>query len=243
MPARLPDFLGLGTQKGGTTSLHRWLSNHPEVYLPTHKEIHYFDLQYTRKINWYREQFSEAKKNQICGEITPYYLYHPAVPKRIKEVTHKIKLIVLLRDPAERALSQYFHAKKRGFETLAIAEALRAEKYRLKYGGKESKQKHSYVSRSFYLEQLDRYEKLFEKECILVLKSEDLFESPYSTWKSITNFLEVDSTIFPGELPKENARGIELTTIEPDIRRRLREKLCETAMGVRKRYGFGWDWA
>ncbi|MDB4484733.1 sulfotransferase, partial [bacterium] len=74
MPARLPDFLGLGTQKGGTTSLHQWLSTHPQVFLPACKEVHYFDLQPKQPSSWYAQHFENAQPDDVCGEITPFYL-------------------------------------------------------------------------------------------------------------------------------------------------------------------------
>ena len=116
MAERLPDFLGLGTQKGGTTTLHQLLGLHPDVHLPDRKEVHYFDLQPEQPASWYAEQFSSARPGQHCGEITPFYLFHPEVPARIRALLPEAKLLVLLRDPVERALSQVFHARKRGFE-------------------------------------------------------------------------------------------------------------------------------
>ena len=164
MPARLPDFLGIGTQKGGTTSLHQWLNNHPGVFLPKCKEIHYFDLHHEKPLEWYKSKFKYAELDQKCGEITPFYLYHPEAPNRIKSIIPNAKLIILLRDPVERTISQVYHAKKRGFEKLEPKLALEAEAQRLMHGGIESLQKHSYMARSLYIKQLDRYEKLFKKE-------------------------------------------------------------------------------
>ena len=178
MPARLPDFLGLGTQKGGTTSLHQWLSTHPQVFLPACKEVHYFDQQPEQPTSWYAQHFQNAQPEQVCGEITPFYLFHPDVPTRIHAVLPKVRMIVLLRDPVERTLSQVFHARKRGFESLMPEEALAAEASRLQSGNPESLQKHSYVSRSRYLDQLNRYEILFTRHQLLVLQSEQLFSDP-----------------------------------------------------------------
>ena len=118
MPARMPDFLGIGTQKGGTTSLHQWLSHHPQVYLPECKEVHYFDLNYNESQNWYKRHFENAKRSQKCGEITPFYLFHPSSAKRIKQTIPEIKLIVLLRDPVERVISHLRHAKKEVLKNL-----------------------------------------------------------------------------------------------------------------------------
>ena len=243
MPARLPDFLGLGTQKGGTTSLHQWLSTHPQVFLPACKEVHYFDLQPEQPPQWYARHFQEAQPKQACGEITPFYLFHPDVPARIHRVVPEVRMIVLLRDPVERALSQVFHARKRGFEKLKLEEALEAESSRLQSGDPESLQKHSYVSRSRYLDQLNRYETLFPREQLLVLQSEQLFADPESIWNEILNFLRLEMTALPKRMPRANAGDNQSLSVSPSMRIKLRKELAATALGVRERYGFGWDWA
>jgi hypothetical protein len=243
MPARLPDFLGLGTQKGGTTSLHQWLNTHPQVFLPTCKEVHYFDLQAKQAATWYAKHFQDARPEQLCGEITPFYLFHPDVPARIHAVVPEVRMIVLLRDPVERALSQVFHARKRGFEKLKLEEALEAESSRLQSGDPESLQKHSYVNRSRYLDQLNRYETLFPREQLLVLQSEQLFADPESIWNEILNFLRLEITTLPKRMPRANAGNNESLRVSPSMRIKLRKELAATALGVRERYGFGWDWA
>ena len=151
------------------------LEQHPDVYLPACKEVHFFDQNHDAGEGWYRNNFANAEAHQTCGEITPFYLFHPDVPGRIHNLLPTARMVVLLRDPVERTISQLFHARKRGFETLEPAAALAAEPERLRSGDPVSLQKHSYLSRSRYLEQLDRYEALFPREQLLILRSEDLF--------------------------------------------------------------------
>ena len=126
-----PHFLGVGTQKGGTTSLYQLLKGHPDIYLPDNKEIHYFTKFYDRGDAWYRKQFEPAPAGQLRGEITPYYLFHAAVPKRIHALRSDMKIIALLRHPVERTLSQYYHSCRWKLETLPLEEALAAEEERL----------------------------------------------------------------------------------------------------------------
>ena len=199
-----PHFLGIGTQKGGTSTLYHLLKQHPDIYLPESKEQHYFTTRYDRGNAWYEAQFAEARPGQVRGEITPYYLFHPDTPQRIRHYRPSMLLIVLLRDPVERALSQYFHARRHWFETLELEEALAAEPARLASGDQFSHQKHSYVSRSRYMEQLSRYEKLFGKRQILVLRSEDLFSNPSSTWGKIQSFLGLQPKEPQEALPRVN---------------------------------------
>ena len=243
MPAHLPVFLGIGTQKGGTTSLHDWLNNHPEVFLPKCKEIHFFDQNYLKGSEWYLNQFKEAGKEQKCGEITPMYLFHPEAPIRIHKLLPDIKLIAILRDPAERTISQILHARQRKFETLNPWEALAAEEKRLKSGDAETIQKHSYISRSKYIEQLERYEKIFKKNQLLIIKSEDLFSKAYSKKEEILRFLGIKKIQKNLELPRANQSRSDKGIITDELRQAIRAELLETAQGVRKKYGFGWEWA
>lgn len=241
-PAK-PHFLGIGTQKGGTSTLYHLLKLHPDIYLPDGKEQHYFTSHYQRGDHWYNEQFSQAKPGQVRGEITPYYLFHPKAPKRIFRYRPSILTIVLLRDPVERALSQYFHARRHGFEPLQLKDALAAEADRLASGDPYSHQKHSYVSRSRYIEQLDRYEALFGKDQILVLRSEDLFQDPGKTWVKIQQFLGVEVKPLHTPLPWVNAGKGEATNVLAEIRDKLRLELGPTAAAIKKRYGIQWEWS
>ena len=243
MAAPLPDFLGLGTQKGGTTTLHRLLGKHPDVFLPACKEVHFFDQNYNSGEAWYREHFQTARADQRCGDITPFYLFHPDVPGRIYQHIPNARLIVLLRDPVERAISQVFHAQRLGFEPLPIDEALAAEQGRLATGDPYSFQKHSYLSRSRYLEQLDRYEALFPREQLLILRSEDLFSTPERIWQELLSFLELKPMDWPGALPRANAGDGLGDQIDPALRQHLRQQLAETVTGVRSRYGITWEWS
>ena len=125
----LPDFLVIGAQKSGTTSFFHYIAQHPKIFDHKAKELHFFDLHYGRGAAWYRSQFpllASVKKDSLVGEATPYYLCHPHAPKRIHGLVPDVKLIVLLRDPVDRAISHYFHEVKKGRETLSIDEAMMA---------------------------------------------------------------------------------------------------------------------
>tara|TARA_B100001093_G_scaffold118624_1_gene111218 strand:- start:1675 stop:2424 length:750 start_codon:yes stop_codon:yes gene_type:complete len=240
---RLPDFLGLGTQKGGTSTLQALLKTHPGVFLPTCKEVHYFSLHPERQRAWYASHYTSAGRKQKCGDITPYYLFHPEAPQRIRSLLPRIRMVVLLRDPVERCLSQVFHARRLGFEPLEPEAAIDAEIERLADGSAYSLQKHSYQARSRYLEQLDRYERLFPARQLLVLRSEDLFEQPDQIWLQLLQFLKLPIQPLPQPLPHQNRGKGEAKGVPTELRARLRRELAATAAGVRKRYGFGWDWA
>ena len=222
--------------------MHKLLAQHPGVYLPPCKEVHYFSLHAQEPASWYAAHYENAQKGQRRGDITPFYLFHPDVPNRIRALLPRARMIVLLRDPVERTLSQVFHARRLGFEKLELTDALAAEKERLASGSAYSFQKHSYVARSRYLEQLDRYEELFPKHQILVLKSEDLFTNTGVAWEQIQRFLKLRQIPLPRALPRANAGGGEADEVPGKIRDQLKDEFSTTALGVKQRYGIDWGW-
>ena len=249
MIGRLPEFLGVGVQKGGTTTLQRLLEQHPGAFLPAAKELHYFSLHFDRGEAWYREQFAAASPGQRCGEITPYYLFHPLASARIQALLPQARLIVLLRDPVERALSQYFHSRRLGLEPLELEQALAAEAQRLAgaemvlaavNGRHRSHQEHSYLARSRYEQQLQRYEALFPAEQLLVLRSEDLFAEPERVWGQVLTFLELEPVPLPALAQPANAGRGEAQAMPEALRQQLRDQLHPTYGWIASRYGITW---
>ncbi len=196
-----PDFLIIGAQKCGTNSLYNYLVQHPLVAPSLEHEIHYFDLNFDKELNWYQSKFPERESEIITGESSPYYLSHPLVAQRIFEIYPQIKLIVLLRNPAERTISHYYHEVRLGHESLSLPEAIAAEKNRLT--GEIEKmietrtyysfnhQHYTYRARGKYIEQLQNWMRFFPKEQLLILLSEDLFTAPLETMNKVHNFLEL----------------------------------------------------
>jgi hypothetical protein len=244
-----PHFLCIGAQKSGTTSFYQILRQHEEIYLPENKEIHYFTKFYDQGSGWYREQFAEAPPGRLRGEITPYYLFHEAVPGRILAFRPGMMLIALVRDPVERTISQYFHSCRYGFETLALREALAAETERLA-GSLElihrpgavhqGHQEFSYLARSRYEQQLQRYRNLFGPQRLLVLRSEDLFRSPAAVLRRLADFLAIGA--FPAhlELPWANPGEQEANGVDDDLRQEIRDRLAPTYAWMAQTYGITW---
>jgi hypothetical protein len=208
----LPDYLIIGAQRAGTTSLYKYLAQHPGIgpaFLG--KGAHFFDTNYSGDLDSYRAHFpTRAYKRYVkawrgvelvTGEGSPYYLAHPHAPSRIAEALPGVKLIALLRDPVERAHSHYQHERARGFEELSFEEAIEREPERL--AGELEKmladpsynsfsyQHHTYLARGRYADQLEVWYSLFPKEQILVLRSEDLFADPDRTYREALAFLGV----------------------------------------------------
>ncbi len=233
----MPHFLGIGTQKGGTTSLYWLLRNHSEIFLPEPKELQYFTLNFDKTVDWYSDFFKEAKPGQLRAEITPYYLYHPAVPQRIHQLNPAMMMIVLLRDPVERALSQYFHAKRLGFEDLSLEDAFAAEPSRLlnsldmvmEVGGTHfSHQKHSYLSRSRYDNQIKRYFDFFSPSQLLIMRSEDLFKNPDNAKRKIELFLKLSPFPSCTSLLRANEGDGRAAGVSASFRGHLRRQLEST---------------
>jgi hypothetical protein len=246
---RLPDFLCLGTQRGGTTTLQKLLERHPQVFLPACKEVHYFSLHADKDPQWYADHYRTAGPGQLCGDITPYYLFHPEAPRRIRALLPAAKLIVLLRDPVQRALSQYFHSLQLGLEHLPLEEALAAESGRLagaeavlqEPGGRHrSHQEHSYLSRSRYGGQIGRYESLFPRRQILLLRSEDLFQRPERVWCRLERFLGLNRAPLPALVPRANASGGAAEAVPVQVLHSLRQHLLPTYALMARFYGIGW---
>jgi hypothetical protein len=244
-----PHFLGIGTQKGGTTTLYQLLKTHPEVFVPEQKEVHYFSKHYDRGEDWYLEQFANAAAGQLRGEITPYYLFHEAAPERIAGLRRSMRLIALLRDPVERTLSQYFHSCRLGLETLPLEAALAAEASRL--AGSEARircaggtdlhhQEHSYLARSRYEIQLQRYINLFGRDQLLVLRSEDLFTQQADCLQRLCHFLGIRPFSGQTVVPKANRGDGEATTVSDRVRHQLKQQLEPTYRWLAERFELQW---
>lgn len=224
----MPDFLILGAQKAGTTALYAYLRWHPQITGPAWKEVSYFDRHYRRGVGWYRGHFPLRPGNRLVGEASPGYLFHPLAPQRVHETVPEAKLLVLLRDPVDRALSHYHHEVVLGREPLSFEAALDAEPERTR--GEEERLvrergywsaawwDHTYLARGRYAEQLERWLSLFPREQLLVLASEDLAADPSAAYARVLGFLgapphALDS--YPRVYEQQYGQ------MRPDTRRRL----------------------
>lgn len=245
---KLPDFLGIGTQKGGTTYLHSLLSEHPQAFLAIPKELHFFSLHYQKGLAWYQDFFKSAADDKSCGEITPYYMFHPLALKRIHKHLPDVKLIVLLRDPVERAISQFFHSRRLGLEPLGFKDAFAVEEQRLLGSARKldegcihvSHQQHSYLSRSRYDVQLKQLLNVFPRGQIKVYQSESLFSDAAPIWNDLLSFLSLD----PYECPAIPPQYVGLKKVEMDLDGPtldwIRCQLAPAYDWVSKEYGIGW---
>lgn len=196
---KMPDFIIIGTQKGGTSSLFHYLKQHSGVSMSHRKEVHYYDLNYDKGESWYRTHFPFKSDKRLTGEASPLYIFHPHVPKRLHKDLPNVKLILLLREPADRAFSHYKMMRKKGREELNFREAIEQEDSRLQpewdamlkdetYNGHHFRV-HSYAARGRYDEQIQNWYKYYPSNQILVIQSEDFFDNTEDVMKEVYTFL------------------------------------------------------
>jgi hypothetical protein len=206
----MPNFLILGAAKTGTTSIYRYLKQHPDIYMSPAKEPRFFifeneilqfngigDKIETAKttLQEYQELFAKVRGEKAIGEATTMYLWSQKAPQRIKYYLPNVRLIAILRDPVERAYSNYLHLKQAKREPLdSFAEAIRQEPQRIKDNWWPF---WYYQNQGFYYQQLQRYLALFAKEQIKVFLYEDLKTNPLKLLQDIFSFLELDASFKP----------------------------------------------
>ena len=233
-PEVLPDFLIIGAQKCGTNSLYDLLTQHPDVERAITKELNYFNLHFEKGIEWYRSQLPLPRLKErklITGEATPDYLFYPDAARKAAQVVPQARLIVLLRNPVDRAYSHYHHQVRKGREALGFEEAIEAEQARLR-GDRDQMfedelytnfnfRHFSYLSRGVYVDQLLRWSEFYGEDQMLVLKSEDLFEHTLATLKLVLDFLDLPD--WEPEATKIRNKGRYEQEMAPVTRRRLEE--------------------
>ena len=191
------DFIVAGAQKCGTTALHYQLEKHPQIALPDKEELHFFDDEerFTRDVNYkdLHDSFRPSSRAVAVGESTPVYLYWRPAMERIWNYNKDIKLIVLLRNPVDRAFSHWNMQRERGYEPLDFLDAIKAEEQRQKEAAPLQSRRFSYIGRGLYGEQIDRALKYFPREQIKVVRSEDLRSDFAGAINSIFAFVGAES--------------------------------------------------
>ena len=186
------DFFVVGAQKSGTTALHNYLFNHPDLCLPLRKELHFFDSEeMMKKPQIYRETryhwaFKNCPLNTLRGEVTPCYMYDLAYIERIHTYNPRSKLIAILRDPALRAYSHWNMQQQKGIESRDFLSAINDE---LTFGCVDKR--FAYLSRGLYFRQIANIAKYFSKGQLLLLLHDNLLLHPLSTLNKIANFLNI----------------------------------------------------
>lgn len=234
-----PNFLVIGAQKSGTTSLQRYLAQHPAVLCATPKEVHYLDLarHHAYGDGWYLSHFplrwrARSARRAVgeapaIGEVTPDYLFHPWAAERAHAFDPGLRLLAVLRDPVERAYSQYQMRVRKYGEALTFEEALDREARELPeelarmvadpgYTWPHDRRR-SYVGRGLYAEQLERWLRFFPRDQLLVLTSDELWADTEPTLRRIERFLGIPE--WHGPYPHQSGGSYE--PMAPATRERL----------------------
>jgi len=266
----LPDFIVLGAAKSGTTSLYGGLIEHPLVvpcvtrdpHFSNTKEVHFFDYNFYRGVDWYRTHFPRERARVefaqthgapfLTGEASPSYISHLWAPQRVRKTVPRVKLIAVLRDPIERAYSQFQMSRREGVEELeSFDEAVAREEERLRPELDRMARDEwynswnfgcwSYLARSRYAEQVERWLALFPRAQFLFLKAEDLFTEPETVLAATYDFLGLPAHR-PEKVRRLNA-GEAYSGVSPETRASLtdyfrphNERLYEL-IGI----DFGWE--
>jgi hypothetical protein len=204
----LPNFVVIGVGRGGTTSLYHYLGQHPCIVKSAYDEIGYFDDNYHLGVNWYRSMFpTKFHKEKIIKkygkfltfEVTPWYIRKPWIAERVKNLLEDVKIIAVLRNPVDRTYSHYHLAVRDKVVTKSFEEVIEEDIEKLKKYHLTKKDdnyfnnivQNSFLARSFYAEQLEKWFNVFNKKNILIISSEELSENTQNTLNTIFNFLNV----------------------------------------------------
>lgn len=207
----LPNFVVVGAPKCGTTSLYQYLRQHPDVYLPAQKELHYFSreelardtagpgdanvlLHLCGSREAYRRHYAGVRGETAVGEVSPSYFDFPEVAERIRDELGAPRIIVMLRDPIGKAFSQYMHLVRDGRETLDFHSALLAEAERTRRGWSMIWR---YAQSSLYAPRLRRYLETFGTDRVRIVIFREFIQSPQTALGDLWRFLGVDDTVRP----------------------------------------------
>jgi len=186
------DFIGIGAKKAATSWIAECLNEHPDIFVPSAKEVHFFTKHFGNGVLWYEEQFEEAEEGQVKGEYSTSYLKDENVPKRIHEAYPNAKLIVSLRNPVDRALSHIRHRQSKGIlsKDASVKDVV------------EDKPEGGLIEIGKYAKNLKRYLGMFDKKQLHVILYDDIKSNPKKVVKELYAFLGVDNSFVPQSLSK-----------------------------------------
>jgi hypothetical protein len=263
IPFRLnaqPDFIIIGAQKAGTTSLYTWMTAHPDVLAARRKEPQFFNRRYDAEpVRSYWLDFPSRlrmamlravrRRAVVTGEASTLYLPDPLVPARVAPVLPDVKLIAILREPVDRAISNYWMEHNRGNEPLSLDEAMRQEPLRGapdvdRMGAVNAARKPvrawGYLTRSRYAEQLERWLEHYPRSQLLILEFDDLARDPLGVYRRALEFIGVDPDAAPPPRFDTRNAGARSTT-DPATVEWLRDQFAEPNRALRDLVGIDYN--
>jgi hypothetical protein len=179
----LPDFVGVGAHRSGTTWIYEMLKSHPQVCMSPEKELNFFNQSYQKGVQWYESFFSKCNKNLTVGEFSPAYLADNRVPERMKALIPEVKLIISVRNPINQIYSRYCYMVSRQLYDKSFDCALKDGSY--------------LIEQAYYYQHINRFLNFFERSQILILIYEDLERNPLSFLNQIYTFLGINNSYVP----------------------------------------------
>ena len=242
MPRRI-DFMIAGVQKGGTTSLDAYLRQHPAVSMAKKKELHFFDKRRPRGVRaldiwiYHRHFYWKCQRaGARLGEATPILTWWAGAMERVWEYNPDIRIIMLLRDPVERAWSHFRMERRLQREGVAFADAIRSERERARRFLPLQDRERSQIARGFYAHQVRNLKRLFPDDQLLFLRSEDLYNSAQPELDKVTDFLGIERFTFEKE-PHHNS-AIDSVQMDPEDRAFLEDTFRLDAQETRRLLGW-----
>ena len=251
----LPDFIIIGTVRSGSTSLYYNICSHPSILPASYDEIGFFDSNYHLGMNWYRSMFPlksdmerirSETKYALTGEDTPFYFWKIDAANRIRKILPKIKLITILRNPVQRAYSNYCLGVREGTEKLTFEEAVRKELDTLPENKilaenifKFCNVRRSYIAKSLYVYQMKIWFERFSKNRLFVISTEEMSKSPAHTMNQAYEFLglpKYENTFF------EKRKKASYEKMGDNIRKELEEFFKPHNEELFKLIGKSFDW-
>ena len=217
-PVKRLDFIVPGAQKSGTTALYYFLKQHPQILLPDRQELHFFDDEqvFARPVDYQslHQQFGKARRRPKVGEVTPNYLYWKPAIERIHAYNPRIKLIILLRNPVDRAFAHWNMQRFKNREPLDFLEAVKEEPRRTAQPLSIESRRFAYIERGFYSAQLKRVFEFFPRDQVEIIQFEDFRDRKQKTLDRIFDFLGVKRIRIPADkdrnvVPYERAMTLE----------------------------------
>ena len=194
-PVKVPNFIIIGCQRCGTTSLYTYLAQHPQILTPIKKEMDFFSWHFDRGIDWYLAHFPPMPPGEhfLTGEASPSYFDSREAPERLYSLFPEAKLIVLLRNPVDRAISQFYRLTDLNWEARSLDRVISDEIERLNQNPEYiiGEEPGNYLARGRYIEFIKNWLTFFPREQLLILKSEDFYAGAATTVKQVLEFLDL----------------------------------------------------
>jgi hypothetical protein len=184
----LPNFVGIGAQRAATTWIYNCLKEHPEVFVPNAKELHFFDMHFQNGIAWYEEQFCPYAGQKAIGEITPNYLDSVLAIPRMAQIIPDARLFVVLREPVQRAFSAYQLLYERHYRGMSFREACERSSHLITLG--------------LYTQHLERVFTYYNRPAVKVFLYDDILANPQKMLSELFHFLQIDEDFTPPSLNK-----------------------------------------